>query len=73
MTTGCLYPHYNKLFCLYLGVIGDQAADMRGWQHTSCGDAGGTYDSGDGGGLPSDLAAICWHGPRCHHGLQFIY
>lgn len=60
-------------FRLYSGVTGEQAAGIWGWQHKSCGGAGGTYGSGDGAGLPRDLAAVCCHGPCCHNWLQSVY
>lgn len=52
---------------------GDQAAGGWGWQHKSCGGAGGPYGGAHGAGLPSHLVAIRQHGPRCCHGFHFIH
>lgn len=70
----CSYRPYSEVFLLVFWCpIGDQAAGIWGRQHKSCGGAGGTYGSGDGAGLPRDLAAICCHGPCCHNRLQSTY
>lgn len=62
-----------KSFGLSCGLLGDQAAGIRHWQHKPRGGAGVAHGGGDGVGLPSHVAAICFHGPCCHYGLQSSY